>query len=89
MTKSYQIRIQGKVQGVFYRHSAQTEAKRLGLAGIARNESGGSVYIEAEGSEETLKQFVEWCNEGPASADVSNVEFSEQKPKNYPGFSIL
>ncbi len=86
---SYQIRVQGKVQGVFYRHSAQAEAKRLGLAGLTRNESDGSVYVEAEGSEEALKQFVEWCNEGPPSASVSKVEYSQQKPKNYQDFSIL
>ena len=89
MVKSYQVRIQGKVQGVFYRHSAQAEARRLGLTGFARNESDGSVYIEAEGEDASLGQFVQWCNVGPASASVSRVDYGEQTPKDFTEFQIL
>lgn len=56
------ITIKGVVQGVFFRKSAQEEAYRLRIAGFVQNESDGSVYIEAEGMEEDLDEFIAWCN---------------------------
>ena len=59
------IRISGKVQGVFYRASAVKEAERLNIKGFARNEPDDSVYIEAEGDEDALESFLSWCAKGP------------------------
>jgi acylphosphatase len=47
-----QIRVWGKVQGVFYRASAKQEADKLGIRGTVKNEPDGSVVIQAEGSED-------------------------------------
>ena len=41
--------VRGRVQGVWFRASAEREAARLGVAGFARNERDGSVTVEAEG----------------------------------------
>jgi acylphosphatase len=46
----YKIHIRGYVQGVGFRWSAAREAKILGITGLIRNMTDGSVYIEAEGS---------------------------------------
>ena len=54
--KHYNIRIFGIVQGVYFRASTKMEADRLGVNGFVQNEMDGSVYIEAEGSAEQLKQ---------------------------------
>ena len=63
------------MQGVFFRASAAKEARRLEIALLAaRNEPDGSVYIEAEGSEEPLRTFLDWCRRGPALAKVERVE---------------
>jgi acetyl-CoA synthetase (ADP-forming) len=40
-----EVRIVGRVQGVFYRASARDEALRLGLSGIARNLDDGAVDL--------------------------------------------
>ena len=45
------IHVTGKVQGVSYRQAAKKIAGQLGIAGYARNETDGSVTLEAEGSE--------------------------------------
>ena len=37
----------GKVQGVYFRHSARLEAERLVLSGYARNLPDGSVEVAA------------------------------------------
>lgn len=80
------IKITGKVQGVSFRSSARREAKRLGLHGFARNESNGSVYIEAEGTHEKLQQFLEWCKGGSSAAEVESLETSVHKPRGHQGF---
>ena len=82
------IRISGKVQGVFFRASAQQEAERLGIKGYTRNEPDGSVYIEAEGQDERLQQFIAWCWKGPTRARVDQVTVSEGNVKGYVEFSV-
>ena len=65
--------ISGRVQGVFYRASAQQEAMRLGLVGEVRNLPGGQVEAIVEGPKERVEEFIDWCWRGPPSADVENV----------------
>lgn len=86
--KHFNIRVYGMVQGVFFRASARTHAQALDLCGFARNESNGSVYIEAEGEEENLKQFIEWCHRGPERASVTLVQTEEGALKNFPSFEV-
>ena len=43
------------------------------VTGTVRNEPDGSVAIEAEGPDERLDRFVEWCREGPPRANVESV----------------
>ena len=75
MLKHLNIKILGRVQGVFFRHSAKQKAEELNIKGFARNEPDGAVYIEAEGIEENLKQFLDWCHYGPLLASVKKLEF--------------
>ena len=82
------IRVSGKVQGVFYRASTRDKARSLGLCGFVKNETDGSVYIEAEGDKEKLDQLVAWCKQGPPNAQVENVETTEGKLKNFDQFDI-
>jgi acylphosphatase len=84
--KAVALRIRGRVQGVYFRGSAQDEAERLGIVGYARNESDGSVAAFAQGEDAAVDQFVEWCRHGPPSARVSAVEVTESAPQNFRGF---
>jgi len=68
-----EVLILGRVQGVFYRASAQQEGMRLGLLGEVRNLPDGSVEAIVEGPKERIEEFVEWCRRGPPSAEVENV----------------
>lgn len=90
MIKLARIKVYGKVQGVFFRESARQEAGKLGLAGFARNEGDGAVYIEVEGGDEELKKFVDWCRRGPEMAKVEKIEVDySDEFKNYEGFEIV
>ena len=88
MTGQRTIRIFGRVQGVFYRASARDEARRLGLAGFARNEPDGSVLIEAEGDEAALERFIAWCRQGPAGARIERVDVDRGEPRGHAGFTV-
>lgn len=86
--KHYNIRITGRVQGVWYRDSARSKARELGIRGFVRNDPDGSVYIEAEGEERELKELVQWCWDGPPRAKVENVDVEEGEMKDFTSFEI-
>lgn len=89
MFKHLNIRIFGNVQGVFFRHSAKIKADELGLKGFAQNEEGGSVFIEIEGEEQNLDEFLNWCHKGTEGARVDEVEVVEGSVKHFTDFSII
>lgn len=82
------ILVTGYVQGVYYRASTKQKADELGIKGFVRNQPDGSVYIEAEATAETLKQFVEWCHRGPERALVLNIETTSAALQNFETFEV-
>jgi acylphosphatase len=72
--KQVQVRVRGRVQGVFFRAAAQREAKRLGLSGWVRNRTDNSLEILAEGEEGGIKDLITWAQNGPSAARVDNVD---------------
>lgn len=82
------IRVTGKVQGVFYRLSAQRKAQELNLDGYARNRSNGEVQIEVEGPELELEKFVQWCWQGSDMSYVKNVRVQNREVQGYQGFVL-
>jgi len=88
MQKHYLIRIHGRVQGVFFRASTQDKANQLGIKGFARNEPDRTVYIEAEGEENNLNDFINWCWKGPSAAKVEKVGYEEGDWKNFERFEV-
>ncbi|MBI3511533.1 MAG: acylphosphatase [Bacteroidetes bacterium] len=75
--KRLSIHVTGKVQGVFFRASTATKAKQIGLTGFVRNEKDGSVYLEAQGNEKQLEEFLVWCRRGPERAVVKEIVVDE------------
>jgi acylphosphatase len=63
----------GKVQGVFFRHSARLEAQRLDIRGIARNLPDGSVEVLAQGAPSAIEELWLWLHRGPPEAQVAEV----------------
>ena len=89
MLKHLNIKVHGRVQGVFFRASTKTQAEALGINGFVRNEKDETVYIEVEGEEDTLKKFIEWCSHGPKYAIVEKCEVTESDIRNFDKFIIL
>jgi len=63
-------------------------ADLLGIKGFVRNEANSNVYIEAEGEEEVLTRFIQWCHHGPENAAVKYVSVNEDELVNFEGFEI-
>ena len=72
--KRVQLLVRGRVQGVFFRASAQREARRLGVTGWVKNRADGSIELLAEGEEEAIKEIVGWANHGSSAARVDHVD---------------
>ena len=88
MKKHVNIKVTGRVQGVFFRASTKTKADELQVNGFVRNERDGSVYIEAEAENDVLQKFIQWCKQGPANARVDVCNVIESELKNFKGFEI-
>lgn len=87
--KHLSVTVSGLVQGVFFRANAKEEADLRSLTGFARNNSDGSVQIEAEGSQEQLEDYLGWCRRGTSPARVEKLEFVYSDDlKNFPNFTI-
>jgi acylphosphatase len=84
----YNIRINGHVQGVGFRWSAARVANLLGIKGFVRNMPDGSVYIEAEGTEKKLEEFIHWCRKGPSFGHVETVIAEKGPAVDYREFTI-
>lgn len=87
--KHFDIVIEGKVQGVWFRASARQKARQLGVNGMVKNLPDGRVYAEAEGTPDQLDAFVKWCWHGPELARVDKVTVAEGNLKHYSDFEIV
>jgi acylphosphatase len=83
------LKIHGRVQGVYYRSTAQLMARRMGVKGWVRNCPDGTVEILAEGDAKDLEPFLAWCERGPSGARVRKVDLSWEEPRGeFPDFSV-
>ena len=66
-------RIEGRVQGVWFRSWTVQEATKRGLAGWVRNRRDGSVEALFAGPQASVRDMVDACRSGPPSAQVDKV----------------
>ncbi|MDD4226195.1 MAG: acylphosphatase [Mariniphaga sp.] len=69
----YEIRVEGRVQGVCFRYFVREKAIELGITGWVKNTSDGSVQIMAQGKSNQLELFFELLARGPVLARVKQV----------------
>ncbi len=72
--KRIQLIARGRVQGVFFRATAQREARQLGLTGWVKYRPDGLVEMVVEGEEDAVKDFLAWAKQGPTTARVDKLE---------------
>lgn len=82
------IRIFGRVQGVGFRYTTRNAAASYGIKGYVKNLPDGSVYIESEGPEKNVLEFVQWCRKGSDYSFVDHIEVEDSDVKNFNAFEI-
>jgi acylphosphatase len=88
-TKAVLVRIEGRVQGVWYRGWTMQEAIDRRLAGWVRNRRDGSVEALFAGPKPAVDEMIEACWHGPPSAKVTKVAVRPTDPPERPGFYPL
>lgn len=87
--KAVHVRIEGRVQGVWYRGWTVQEAVRRRLSGWVRNRADGSVEALFAGPAGDVDAMVEACWRGPPAARVSRVIADRAEPPAKSGFHAL
>ena len=82
-----QIKVTGRVQGVFFRASTRDKAVELGLYGFVRNEPDGSVYMEVQGDRKN--ELVAWVKAGgPPLGRVDEMTMEEGEDMDFSTFEV-
>lgn len=89
MSKAVQVRIEGRVQGVWFRAWTRGEAVRRGLSGWVRNLADGSVEALFAGPEPVVDEMLKACWDGPPAARVDRVTVTPAAPPAEGGFLQL
>ena len=87
--KTVTVRIEGRVQGVYYRAWTEQTARRLGLDGWVRNRRDGSVEAVFSGQAIQVDEMLRRCAEGPPDASVVNVIVTDEGGAAPSGFEML
>lgn len=73
MNECRKFRVEGRVQGVWFRESTRQQASRLVINGYAINLPDGSVEVLACGEADALDELAKWLHQGPPMARVRAV----------------
>ena len=70
----YEIKINGRVQGVGFRYYAKKQADFLRLNGWVKNLSDGSVMVIVQGKETDINTFIDYLRIGTSRSQVTNLQ---------------
>lgn len=88
MTRAVRVRIEGHVQGVYYRATTKRRAEDTGVTGWVRNRTDGCVEAHLEGDPDAIDAMVAFCHTGSPAAEVTDVEVTEVTPEGFDTFAI-
>lgn len=88
MTLCRRYRVNGRVQGVFFRASTRDQAISIGVTGWVRNTSRGDVELVACGEENQLLELESWLQDGPPHADVVDVQSETIALETFADFKV-
>jgi acylphosphatase len=78
--------VAGRVQGVGFRASTHAQARRLEIAGHARNLPDGRVEVLACGRPDAVDELESWLRRGPPAARVDTLHVEPADGPAPPGF---
>ncbi len=75
--KQYEIKVTGRVQGVWFRKFTEDKAKMMGIKGWVKNTPDGNVLIMVQAEKTDLETFIDYLKIGPPMARVDKISSSE------------
>ena len=88
LSTHFNIRVIGRVQGVWFRKYTLEAAHFFGIKGFVENAGDGSVYVEAEGASDDLDRFLAWLQKGSPMSHVEKVISKKGQAVGFPTFEI-
>lgn len=87
--KQYEIKVTGRVQGVWFRAFTKEKAIETGINGWVKNTPDGHVLVVARGEKTDLDTFTDYLRIGPPMARVDKLFISEMNISgDFDNFSI-
>lgn len=87
MVRHLQMTITGKVENTGFRLYALWGAHKFHINGEV-SQKDGEILIEAEGEDQPLNDFTEWCRKGPIGSVVEQIKTIELRTIGYKDFTI-
>jgi acylphosphatase len=87
--RTVSVKIEGRVQGVYFRAWTDETARGFGLSGTVRNANDGSVEAVFSGPAEKVEEMLKLCAKGPPDARVSKVTVIKEGGSVGPGFRVI
>jgi acylphosphatase len=87
--KTVTVRIEGRVQGVYYRAWTDKTGRLLKLDGTVRNTSDGAVEAVFSGPADKVDEMLKRCADGPPDARVTKVTVVKEGGSVAPGFRVI
>jgi acylphosphatase len=84
-----EFHITGRVQGVNFRAATKQKADEWNVKGWIANNADGSVTVHAEGPEQLLRDFEDWCRIGPTSASVLSLMVKPAPDERLDSFEVV
>jgi len=88
-TRTVTVKIEGRVQGVYFRAWTYETAQALGLDGTVQNTADGAVEAVFSGPAETVAKMLKLCELGPEAARVTKVTVVHEGGTVAPGFKVI
>ncbi len=86
--RTVHIRVDGQVQGVYFRAWTQEQAEQLGLSGWVRNRRDGGVEALFAGASDKVAIMLDRCRFGPRDAKVENIKIIQEGGVAPEGFVV-
>lgn len=88
MNSAVLIVLRGKFYKSGFRFYILQKAIELQIRGFVKYQDNKDIVVHAEGTQQQLKEFTEWCTKGTLSCKVVNSDINEAVVENYASFDI-
>ncbi len=89
MTKHYQLTFEGNFKNSGFRLVTFRGASLFGIKGTVMIQNQGQAVVDAEGEEQEIDKFVDWCKKSALQSEACPVVSKEVEWVGYENFTIL